>query len=155
RNRAQQSGGVVMSGLQLFETCHPRKDVAVRYDALVGLEVQQRLLLDELTLSLDAGRLMKWLKQHHPRGLPAASALADGSPLILLSGEVGCGKTALATSIGTPLAGHLDRKVITLETPSNIRGGGLVGELSARLTEAFAQARARATQVGCGLLIVD
>ncbi|MGK3960055.1 AAA family ATPase [Sorangium sp. So ce118] len=78
-----------------------------------------------------------------------------GSPLILLSGEVGCGKTALATSAGTPLATRLDRKVVSLETPSNIRGWGRVGEISARITEAFEQACARVKHVGCGILIID
>jgi SpoVK/Ycf46/Vps4 family AAA+-type ATPase len=144
-----------MSGLQLFETSHPQKDAAARYEALVGLETQQQLLLDELTLLLDPKRLDKWLRAHHPKGLLAASTLTGGSPLILLSGEVGCGKTALATSVGTPLARALDRKVVALETPSDIRGRGLVGELSARITEAFEQARARVRHAGCGLLIID
>lgn len=144
-----------MSEFQLFETSHPQKSARARYEGLVGLDAQQQLLLDELTLLLDEKRLEKWLKRHHPRGLPLASALVGASSLILLSGEVGCGKTALATSIGTPLAAALDRKVVVLETPSNIRGSGLVGEISARVTEAFEQARARARQVGCGLLIID
>jgi AAA+ superfamily predicted ATPase len=144
-----------MSGLQLIEVRHPCKDAADSYEALVGLEAQQQALLDELTLILDVKRSETWLSRHHPDGLPAASALAGGSPLLLLSGEVGCGKTALATSIGTPLARQLERKVIALETPSNIRGGGLVGELSSRITEAFQQACGRAKYFGCGLLIID
>lgn len=144
-----------MSGLQLLEVHHPCKDAAARYEALVGIEAQQQALLDELTLILDAGRSEAWLRRHHPDGLLAASALTGGSSLVLLSGEVGCGKTALATSIGTPLAERLDRKVIALETPSNIRGGGLVGELSSRITEAFKQACGKAKKVGCGLLIID
>jgi len=78
-----------MSGLQLFEISHPCKDAESRYRALVGLEGHQQLLLDELTLVLDAGRLKEWLKKHHRKGLPAANALAGGSPIILLSGEVG------------------------------------------------------------------
>lgn len=144
-----------MNGLALFETLHPHRDASAHYEALVGLESHQQMLLDELTLLLDVKRLEKWLKKHHPKGLPAASTFATSSPLILLSGEVGCGKTALATTIGTPVSRELDRKVVALETPSNIRGTGLVGEVSARITEAFEQARARAKHVGCGLLIID
>jgi SpoVK/Ycf46/Vps4 family AAA+-type ATPase len=144
-----------MNGLALFETLHPHKDAQAHYEALVGIEAHQEALLDELTLLLDAKRLEKWIKKHHPKGLPAASTLATGSPLILLSGEVGCGKTALATSVGTPLSRELDHKVVVLETPSNIRGSGLVGEISARITEVFEQARARAKHVGRGLLIID
>ncbi|UQA57426.1 AAA family ATPase [Polyangium aurulentum] len=143
------------SSLRLFEHSHPSKEAAARYEALVGLEVHQQMLLDELTLLLDHKRVDKWLKKHHPKGLPAANALVGGSPLILLSGEVGCGKTALATSVGTPLARVLEHKVVSVETPSDIRGRGLVGELSTRITEAFEQALARVKAVGYGLLIID
>ncbi|KYF57869.1 hypothetical protein BE04_20340 [Sorangium cellulosum] len=144
-----------MSELQLIEVIHPQKDAGARYEALVGIDAHQVLLLDELTLLLGAERTTRWLKRHHPSGLPVAGTLTAGSPLVLLSGEVGCGKTALAASVGTPLAKGLDRKVVGLETPSNIRGWGRVGEISARITEAFEQACARARQVGCGLLIID
>jgi SpoVK/Ycf46/Vps4 family AAA+-type ATPase len=68
----------------------------------------------------------------------------DSERLVILSGDVGCGKTALAGCIGTPVAQRLDARVLSLETPSNIRGHGLVGELSARITAAFEQATAKA-----------
>jgi SpoVK/Ycf46/Vps4 family AAA+-type ATPase len=73
----------------------------------------------------------------------------------LLSGEVGCGKTALASSVGTPLASAIDRRVAALETPSDLRGWGHVGEMSARITDAFDQARKRAKEIGAGLLVID
>jgi AAA+ superfamily predicted ATPase len=74
---------------------------------------------------------------------------------VLLSGEVGCGKTALAGSVGSPLAKEIDRRVVTLETPSDLRGWGHVGEMSARITDAFDKARRRARDIGAGLLIID
>ena len=58
-------------------------------------------------------------------------------PLIILSGEVGCGKTELANSIASPLAKKLDIIIKTYETPSNIRGSGRVGEISSRITGNF------------------
>ena len=87
-----------MSGIELLETMHPSRDAQRRYDALVGIDAIKQPLLDELVLLLDAARLGKWMKAHHPKGLPVAETLS-GAPLILLSGEVGCGKTALATSV--------------------------------------------------------
>ncbi|MDC3956339.1 ATP-binding protein [Polyangium jinanense] len=143
------------TSLRLSEVSHPSKDAAARYDALMGIDGYKEQLLDELSLWLDAARVEKWQKTHHPKGLPGVGTFGWGSPLILLSGDVGCGKTALATSVGTPLARELDRKVIAMETPSDIRGHGLVGELSTRITDAFSQARARAKHVGCGLLVID
>ncbi len=144
-----------MSGLHMIEVSHPTKDAATRYESLVGLDTHKQRLLDELTLLFDPTRLNGWLERHHPGGLPAAKALAHGTPLILLSGEVGCGKTALATSVATPLARVLDRKIVSLETPSDIRGAGHVGEISNRITESFGQACTRAKSFGCGLLIID
>lgn len=144
-----------MSGLSLFETSHPDKDAKARYDGLVGIDSLKQDLLEELALLLDVNRVRDWQKRHHPRGLRAATLLAVSSPLLVLSGEVGCGKTALATSVATPLAEELDRKLVAMETPSDIRGWGRVGEISARITEAFEQARARAKQTEGGLLIID
>jgi SpoVK/Ycf46/Vps4 family AAA+-type ATPase len=144
-----------MSELNLLETKHPDKHAAQRYGALVGIDDQKRDLLDELTLLLDGGRLDAWLHKHHPGGLSFVDAWGPKIPFVLLSGEVGCGKTALATSIATPLAEQLQRRVVCLETPSDIRGWGRVGEISARITEAFTQAKSKAKHMGLGLLVID
>lgn len=144
------------TGLTLAEKMHPSRDAKAHYDALIGIEEQKQLLFDELLLLLDETRLEKWLKKHHPKGLPLAREVRGGAPLVLLSGEVGCGKTALANSIGSPLAEALDKKIVALATPSDIRGGGFVGELSKRVTAAFEQARARVRdRKNFGLLIID
>jgi SpoVK/Ycf46/Vps4 family AAA+-type ATPase len=140
--------------LHLLETRHPDHSAQEHFDALVGLEKQKEQLLDELLLLLEPDRMAEWLQRHHPKGLPLANMARSASPLVLLAGEVGCGKTALATTIATPLAKKLGEKVRVLETPSNIRGTGLVGELSARVTEAFTQAKAKVGK-GLGLLIID
>ena len=144
-----------MSELHLSETKHPDKLAAQRYEALAGLDAQKQDLLDELILLLDGRRLTAWSRKHHPRGLPAIDAAERRAPLVLLSGEVGCGKTAIATSIATPLAERLNKRVTCLETPSNIRGSGRVGEISARITDAFAQARSKVEHAGPGLLVID
>ncbi len=144
-----------MSELHLLSTSHPDKDSQRQYDSLVGIDDHKQNLLDELLLMLDGARFEKWRLKHHAKGIKFVDSAVPKTPLILLSGEVGCGKTALATSIGTPLARALDHKVVCLETPSDIRGGGHVGEVSARITDAFAQAKARAKEVGKGLLVID
>jgi len=142
-------------GLALYEDRHPNDTAQTRFDSLVGLDSHKRQLLDELTLLLDPARLVAWRKKHHRKGLPLVDEQGAAAPLILLSGEVGCGKTALALSVGTPLARRLDARVVTLETPSDIRGSGRVGELSARVTEAFSQAKQITKEVGRGILIID
>lgn len=143
-----------MSELKLRVTKHYNRDEAARFDRLVGIDDHKRDLLDELALILEPDGFRAWQKRFHPEGLPFLDA-SKGAPLILLSGEVGCGKTAVAQSVGSPLSKRIDKSVVTLETPSDIRGGGHVGEVSARITDAFAQARSRAKESGAALLIVD
>lgn len=144
-----------MSDLQLLETVHPDKAAQVAFNALISIDEHKGLLVDELVALLDQQRLAKWERKHHPAGIGLARRWTQSAPLVLLSGEVGCGKTALANAVGTPLAHALDRKVVVLETPSDLRGWGHVGELSARITDAFMHARRRAKEVGAGILVVD
>lgn len=144
-----------MSEINLIEAIHPDKDAQAAFDALVGIDAHKQRLLDELVALLDPGRLATWEKRHHPKGLVLSQRWKRSTPLVLLAGEVGCGKTALANAVGTPLANELDKRVVTLETPSDLRGWGHVGEMSARITDAFAQARRRAKEIGAGILVID
>ncbi len=144
-----------MSELHLLETIHPMREAAVEFEALLGIDAHKEALVDELALILDRSRLEAWCKKHHAAGLGILGQARSKAPLILLSGDVGCGKSALASCVATPVARLLDQRVACLETPSDIRGGGHVGELSARITEAFAQAKSRATSVGRGILVID
>lgn len=144
-----------MTSLSLHITKHPDKRSASQYDSLVGIDLQKADLLDHLMLLLDPSKLDAWVKEHHGGSLPLADRLKSRSPLVILAGEVGCGKTALATSVGSPLAAALGAQVLSLETPSDIRGSGLVGELSSRVTAAFDQARSEVTDRKRGLLIID
>jgi SpoVK/Ycf46/Vps4 family AAA+-type ATPase len=142
-----------MTELRLLETIHPTREGMNEFDALFGIDAIKEALTDELALILDRNRLADWAKRHHGKGL----GILDRStlPLILLSGDVGCGKTALASCVATPVARAIDQRIACLETPSDIRGGGHVGELSARITEAFTQAKARAAAVGRAILVID
>lgn len=144
-----------MNDVTLHETIHPDPEGRATFNALVGIDELKDTLLEELVALLGGDRLASWQRRHHPRGLPLTERWRKGSPLVLLSGDVGCGKTALANAVGSPLAETLDRRVVTMETPSDLRGWGHVGEMSARITDAFERARRRARDVGCGLLIVD
>jgi SpoVK/Ycf46/Vps4 family AAA+-type ATPase len=143
-----------MNPVQLHKAKHPDDGAQARYDRLIGLDTQKAELLEYLLRVFEPARLSRWLAKHHPDGLPLVSRIQERPPLVILGGEVGCGKTALATSIGTIVAKVLDKQVVALETPSDIRGGGLVGQLSERVTAAFKEAR---VEVGhnCGILVID
>jgi SpoVK/Ycf46/Vps4 family AAA+-type ATPase len=144
-----------MTELRLSETVHPTKEGLKDFHALMGIDAIKDALVDELTLILDRERLDVWSRKHHPDGLGILKRTGSKAPLILLSGDVGCGKTALAACVATPVAKAIDHRIVCLETPSDIRGGGLVGELSANITEAFVQVRTKAENVGRGILVLD
>ncbi|MEO0044148.1 MAG: hypothetical protein RL329_3596, partial [Bacteroidota bacterium] len=140
--------------LQLAETKHPNQEAENRYDQLIGIDFQKECLLQTLALLLHKDGVSKWQKQHHPKGLNIINQLDTGTPLIILSGEVGCGKTVLAQHIATPLSQKLNTKILVFETPSNIRGSGLVGEISNRITAAFDIVK-RKLKGEIGILIID
>lgn len=129
--------------LKLKETTHPHREYEANYNELIGIDKQKADLLTALALFFKKDAIEKWKKHHHSKGLPFAEKVLKISPLILLSGEVGCGKTALANSIATPLATKLDTHIKCFETPSDIRGGGHVGEVSAKITSAFSQVKSQ------------
>jgi SpoVK/Ycf46/Vps4 family AAA+-type ATPase len=141
--------------LQLIETKHPDKNAEDVFERLIGIDRQKEELVSAISFLFNKDKITKWLKDHHRDGLLFVDRVVSEMPLIILSGEVGCGKSALANSMGTPIAKQLNKRLTCFETPSDIRGSGRVGELSARVTSAFQQAKARAKGNELGLLIID
>lgn len=140
--------------VRLHITKHPDKSAKERFEGLVGIDEQKADLIEYLVGVLAPERLRAWEKKHHPRGLAVLRRVESRPPLVVLAGDVGAGKTELATSVGTPVAQRLQDRVQVFETPSDIRGGGHVGELSLRVTAAFEHARQDLGDKK-GLLIID
>ena len=141
--------------LHLQKTKHPNYKIhEIRFNNLIGLDVQKSELLLTLQMILNKDKLENWEKKHHKGTLPFIAKGVNISPLIILSGEVGCGKTELAQTVGTPLAKLLQNTLWVLQTPSDIRGAGLVGQLSARVTNAFIQAK-NEIKSDYGILLID
>src|ERR1700733_4093928 len=114
--------------LELQETKHPIAKANDSFNELVAIDDQKAGLLSMLRFFFDKSRFAKWQKKHGIHQSALLDKVMSGTPLIILEGDIGCGKTALANCIGTPLAKILDKRVIAFETPSNIRGSGRVGE---------------------------
>lgn len=141
--------------LQLLESKHPLDEAQSSYDNLIAIDEQKTALMNTLSFFFNRSKIEKWHKKHHHSKLAFLGNIAEGTPLIILAGDVGCGKTALANCIATPLGKLLDKRIYCFETPSNIRGGGRVGEISNRITEAFTQVKAKAKGENVGLHIID
>ena len=59
--------------------------------------------------------------------------------------------------MATPLGKRLDSRVLSIETPTNLRGSGLVGEISKRITDTFDRAKSalKRSSIKQGILIID
>jgi SpoVK/Ycf46/Vps4 family AAA+-type ATPase len=140
---------------QLNEVKHPDNNAQLAYDGLVAIDGQKSALLGMLDFFFDKKKLEGWHKKHHGKGLTFLNKITTGTPLVILEGDVGCGKTALAHAIGTPLAKILNKRVYSFETPSDIRGTGRVGEISSRITDAFTKAKTLMKGDDVGIFIID
>jgi SpoVK/Ycf46/Vps4 family AAA+-type ATPase len=132
------------------ERVYPDVNAKALYDRLVGLDDYKNRLLIELEMLLHPQKLAVWSREHHQgKVLRLCEQLRDRVPLILLEGDVGTGKTALAETIGDALARKIGGKtrVHLLKINSQIRGTGLVGEMSDLIVQAFTQAEARAASL--------
>ncbi|MBL8798023.1 MAG: AAA family ATPase [Planctomycetia bacterium] len=144
---------------KFFEAERTYPDARARgwYDRLVGIDEHKRRLLLELELLLYPERLSAWSQTHHGQVIHACAIMASRAPLVLLEGDVGCGKTVLAETIGDPLADLAGGKVHLLKVNTQVRGTGMVGEMTDLIVQAFTQAEARADALGGAplLLLID
>ncbi len=148
--------------IAFFEAERIYPDVAAQrwYERLVGLDDHKARLLIELEMLLYPERLEQWSKRYHGgQVLRICELYGNRVPLILLEGDVGTGKTALAETIGDALARQIGdgRHVHMLKINTQVRGTGQVGEMSDLIVQAFAQveARARALEGDPVLLLLD
>ncbi|CAL2105531.1 ATPase family associated with various cellular activities (AAA) [Tenacibaculum sp. 190524A02b] len=146
---------MVGKALNLYSLNHPNKESEKEYKRLIGIDHLKSNLLSTLELLLDPKLIDAWATKHHNNKVPIIKQVHSGTPLIILSGEVGCGKTALAQSIATPLGIKMQKNITVFETPSNIRGSGLVGEISNRITEVFEMVKRKLKPEDYGILIID
>ena len=131
---------------RFFETerVYPNSDARAWYNRLVGIDDHKKRLLLKLELLLYPERLADWSRKHYGKEIHACQIMARRAPLVLLEGDVGCGKTVLAETIGDALAGLTGGKVHLLKINTQVRGTGMVGEMTDLIVQAFAQAEARA-----------
>lgn len=126
------------------ERIYPNPESRSWYDRLVGMDDHKHRLLLELELLLYPDRLAAWSQRHYGKDIRACQIMASRTPLVLLEGDVGCGKTVLAETIGDALATQAGGKVYLLKINTQVRGTGMVGEMTDLIVQAFMQAEARA-----------
>jgi AAA+ superfamily predicted ATPase len=123
----------LFSGIEEFPNDRARE----RYMALVGLDGIKRQLLTEARVLLDPTIVETWSRQAHMGLIPAVADVVDRTPLVVLAGDVGTGKTELAETVGDAVARDLKVAVTLYPLSLSARGHGAVGEMTALLTKAF------------------
>ncbi|MEQ9100599.1 MAG: ATP-binding protein [Imperialibacter sp.] len=142
--------------IDVVSTLHFDKAFQKKFDSLIGLDQEKESLLFGLKIILDENGIASWKKKHHKDGLPFLERIKSRSPAIILSGDVGCGKTELALSVASPLSTLMGGQTIKVfETPTDIRAGGYVGDISKRIVETFKDAKSKLTSREFGILIID
>ena len=137
-----------MNELRLVETIHPTREGIGYYDALLGIDQQKgAYAADELALILDSRRFDSWRKKHHAGGLPFVDNARSSAPLIVLSGDVGCGKTALASCVATPVARTIDQRIAYLKRHPTSGAEGMSESFRQGLRERW-QTKTKASKVG-------
>ncbi len=123
----------------IFEgsTEFPDPDARRRFAQLVGLDEVKSRLVKEARLLLNPQLLDDWSRKHHGGDIAATRRFKDRSPLFLLAGDVGTGKTELAESFGDAISRAENLPVTMFRLSLNSRGAGAVGEMTRLLSTAF------------------
>ena len=124
---------------ELFERRirYPDVDAQARLARLVGLDSHKARLSKLISVLVNPHGLEAWARKHHPDSHALLATVSRRSPLVVLAGDVGSGKTELAETIGDAVA-RQERIDITLFPLSlSTRGQGRVGEMTRLVSAAF------------------
>lgn len=123
----------------------PDVDAQERFAALVGIDHIKERLVTEAMVLLDPDVIERWSKSHHGDITIAASEVARRTPLLILGGDVGTGKTEVAETFGDAVARQMKVSITLYPLSLSARGKGAVGEMTSLLSEAFAEVRKAAS----------
>ena len=123
----------------LFERriIYPAFEPQERLAALVGLDNHKRRLVKILGLLINPVGLDAWAKEFHPGASGLLNSVLTRPPLVILAGEVGSGKSALAETIGDDVARQENIEITLFPLSLSTRGQGRVGEMTQLLAAAF------------------
>lgn len=116
---------------------YPDPDPQERLERLVGLEDHKSRLTKILGLLVNPSSLETWARKHHPQADSLLPIILSRPPLVVLAGDVGSGKSALAETIGDAVARQEKIEITLFPLSLSTRGQGRVGEMTQLLSSAF------------------
>lgn len=150
---------------ELFERriTYPNCDHQERLARLVGLDEHKVRLTKMLSLLVNPAGLETWAKRYYPNVDELKNIVLRRSPLIVLEGDVGCGKTELAETIGDAVARQEKIDITLFPLSLSTRGQGRVGEMTQLISSAFEHTVVEASKLksttgnirGAIILLVD
>ena len=132
----------------------PDRTAQQRLDRLVGLDPIKAELVANATVLLDSSALRTWSAASHNTVLPIVERFAERTPLFVLAGDVGTGKSTLAETFAQQVAIHRDINICVLRLSLRSRGTGAVGEMTRLLGDAFDEVVTRSRNLRSGNAIV-
>lgn len=126
---------------------YPDIDARTRLDRLIGVDDQKARLSKILGLLVHPAGLEAWAKRHHPGAEAMLDMVLRRPPLVILSGDVGSGKTELSETIGDAVARQEKIDITLFPLSLATRGKGQVGQMTQLLTTAFDYTLAEATKL--------
>lgn len=124
---------------ELFERVitYPDFEFQERLGELVGLDDQKIRLAKILSLLVNPTGIEQWAKKHHKEASKSVNFVLKRPPLVVLEGDVGSGKSELATTIGDAVARQEKIDVTLLPLSLSTRGEGRVGQMTKLISAAF------------------
>lgn len=141
----------------------PDPDAQERLSRLIGIDENIRQLATGLGALVNSDGIRKWAKDKHPDAPNLLDLVQRRPPLVILSGDVGSGKTELAETIGDRVARDEKIEIKLLPLSLTSRGKGMVGEMTSLITTAFEHTFALANKMkattgkarGAVILLID
>ncbi|MTV39011.1 ATP-binding protein [Duganella radicis] len=135
-----------LQGLFEHPATLPDPDAQSRLARLVGMDEKIKRLANVLGVLINPTGLRKWHDKHHAEANGLLDAMIRRPPLVVLSGDVGSGKTELAETIGDKVARQEDIDITLLPLSLSSRGQGRVGEMTQLVSSAFEHAFSEASK---------
>lgn len=133
----------------------PSGEAQRRLNGLIGLDDILSQLRKQATVLVNPRPLEQWSEQFHGRVLPAVHLVCHRTPLIILAGDVGTGKTTLAETFADAMARSEKISIRVMRLSLRTRGRGETGEATDRMGKAFDVVREETRIHQAVILVID
>lgn len=116
---------------------YPDSDAMRRFASLIGIDNVKDRLSRSIAILVNSEGVQSWAKKFHSENILLLKFTEQRPPLVILAGDVGTGKTELATTVGDPVARQEGIDITLLPLSLSTRGSGRVGEMTKLLSAAF------------------